>query len=208
MSRRWLLCLVACATPTKPPPERPGSRGLRASEHLEAAREQDELAAEATRWPDVPAFDSSGRPAPGVTWYRTWDTTDHERMAQVHRSASAALHAEYQQACGDRENASDSPLARYATGGVPIADGVVLYLSPDAGPPDRLLADMRCHRAWMMLAPSDMEMCPLDLAGIHVDAHGDATAVEVTITVRDRALVPELQRRVAHELEVATSLHR
>jgi hypothetical protein len=64
-----------------------------------------------------------------------------------------------------------------------------------------VLADIRCHRAWMMLAPSDMEACPLDLAGIHVDASGDQTGVTVTIKVHDPALVPELQRRAAHDLE-------
>jgi hypothetical protein len=54
----------------------------------------------------------------------------------------------------------------------------------------------------MMLAPTDMDTCPLDLAGIHVDATGDANGITLTITAHDQRLVPELQKRAAHELEL------
>ena len=37
----------------------------------------------------------------------------------------------------------------------------------------------------------------------HVHAHGDATSIELELTVDDPKLIPELQRRAAHELEVA-----
>ncbi|CAN5893628.1 hypothetical protein BH11MYX3_BH11MYX3_12000 [soil metagenome] len=80
-------------------------------------------------------------------------------------------------------------------------DGVILYLAPTAGDPDRLLADMKCHRAWMRLAPVGMEDCPLDLPGIALDARGDRDGVTVSIVVRNPTLVSELQRRAAHELE-------
>ncbi len=80
---------------------------------------------------------------------------------------------------------------------------MILFLSVEAGSADALMADLRCHRAWMMLGRTDMESCPLDLAGLHVDAHGDANGITVEISVADRALVPELQRRAAHDVEAS-----
>ena len=82
-----------------------------------------------------------------------------------------------------------------------------MYLSPDAGSPDRLLARMKCHRAAMMLAPSDMDDCPLDLPDIVLDARGDTEGITISIVARDPKLVPELQRRAAHDLEAAAQLH-
>jgi hypothetical protein len=207
-----ILLLCNCATAPKPAPAPPGSRGMRASEHLEAASQQDALARQSVAYPDVRP-DGTGRvdeAAFMIPWTRSWDTqADHDRLAQIHRGAAAQLEAEYQEACGSRGAAevSASPLERYAIGGSPIRDGVILYLSTDAGAPDKLLADMRCHRAWMMLAPSDMDDCPLDLANIHVTAHGDSGEIEVTITVSDPKLVPELQRRTSRELEHAGHAH-
>ena len=78
-----------------------------------------------------------------------------------------------------------------------------MLLSPDAGSPDALLSAMRCHRAWMMLGRADMDDCPLDLPGLRVSAHGDAEGIELTMTIDDPALVPELRRRAAHDLEAA-----
>jgi hypothetical protein len=138
-------------------------------------------------------------------WFGTWDSAaEHRRLAQIHRSTAAGLQADYDQACRDTppEIAQISPLQRYGIAGSPISDGTLVLLSPGAGPPDRLLAAMRCHRAWMMLDRTDMDDCPLDLPGIRVSARGDADAIELTITVPDPALVPELQRRAARDLEV------
>ena len=113
----------------------------------------------------------------------------------------------YEEACGARSSSevATSPIVRYGVGGSPTADGVVLYLSPQAGSPDHLMAELKCHRAWMRLAPANMEMCPLDLAGLLVDASGSAEGITLTLTVRDRSLIPELQRRAAHDLELGKS---
>jgi hypothetical protein len=208
MYRSILLCLVAaCAAPIAN--EKPGPRGLRADQHLSIASREDDRAEELTRWPDTrPGLD-------GVTvdpqlavgkWYGTWDTAaEHRRLAQVHRSAAAQLEAEYEEACRELPSdvASVSPLQRYAIGGSPAANGTLVLLSADAGPPDRLLAAMRCHRAWMMLGRTDMDACPLDLPGLQVSARGDATGIELTMTVKDPSLVDELRRRAAHDLEAA-----
>lgn len=204
----WLAVLAGCASTPRPEPKG-GPRGLRASEHLEAARDQDELANQASStWPE-PAPIAPGGPLGTMTvpWVRSWDTADeHQRIAAVHRSKAAELEAEYEAACGMRshDEAAISPLVRYAIGGWATSTGVIIYLSREAGPPDRLLADMKCHRAWMMLAPAlDMDDCPLDLPGLVLDAHGDQAGITLSITVHDLALVDELHRRAARELEAA-----
>lgn len=194
------LILAACASP---PPQQPGSRGPRADEHLRAADEHTAQAERLSRWPD--RHETAAGYELG-TWYRAWDTVaDQRRQARIHRSTAAQIEAEYAEACGDRPHAevSVSPLQRYGTGGAPTANGVIVFLAPEAGPPDQLLAAMRCHRAWMMLGRSGMDDCPLDLAGIRVDARGEDNAVTVEITIDDPKLVPELQRRAAHDLEAA-----
>lgn len=208
MYRTTLLSLVAaCAAPIAN--EKPGPRGLRADQHLNIASREDQHADELARWPDVrPGLDgpSVDQQLAAGTWYGTWDTAaEHRRLAQIHRSAAAQLQAEYEQACADipAELVSVSPLQRYAIGGSPTDNGTLVLLSTEAGPPDRLLAAMRCHRAWMMLGRADMEACPLDLPGLQVSARGDASGIELTMTVSDPSLVDELRRRAAHDLEAA-----
>lgn len=201
MYRALIMTVAACAGPVTEAPS--GPRGFRADQHRNIAEQEDQRAAELTHWPDVQA-DATGRYQLGQPWLGTWDTTaEHRRNAAVHRSAAAQIEAEYQNACGDApvETVSMSPLRRYGVGGSSVPGGTVVILRPEAGPPDRLLAAMRCHRAWMMLQRTDMPDCPLDLPGIQVSAHGDANAIDVTITVADPALVPELRRRAAHDLE-------
>jgi len=211
MHRTFALYLIAACGATSLT-EQPGPRGLRADQHLAIASREDARAGELATWPDT-------RPAPvnGATpmlatqsWFGTWDTVaEHQRLARSHRSEAGALEAEYEQACGTTpaEVAAASPLARYALGGTPVDGGIVVLLSPEAGPPERLLAAMQCHRAWMMLGRSDMADCPLDLPGIKVSARGDANAIELAITVTDPALVPELRRRAARDLETGTGVH-
>ena len=208
MYRSILLCLVsACAAPIAS--EKPGPRGLRADQHLSIASREGDRAEELVRWPDSrPGSDGTNvsQERAAGTWFGTWDTAaEHRRLAQVHRSAAAQLQAEYEEACGERpaEVVSVSPLQRHAVGGSATADGTVVLVSPEAGPPDRLLGAMRCHRAWMMLGRTDMDDCPLDLPGLRVSARGDANGIELTMTVSDPSLVPELRRRAAHDLEAA-----
>jgi hypothetical protein len=209
MYKPILLCLVAAACAAPIANEKPGPRGLRADQHLGAASRDDERGEELARWPDLrPGADGStaGPRLAAGTWYGTWDTAaEHRRRAQVHRSAAAQIQAEYDEACRDLPAAvaAVSPLQRHALGGSPTADGMLMVLSVEAGAPDRLLAAMRCHRAWMMLGRNDMDDCPLDLPGLQVSARGDETGIELTMTVVDPALVPELQRRAALDLEAA-----
>jgi hypothetical protein len=203
-----LVLLAACAT-TSPTPPKGGPRGLRASEHRDLARQHGQMASQASRWPDMrgAAPDSAN-----VPWIRSWDTSaESERLAESHRSKAAALEQAYEEACGARPVAevSVSPLQRYSIGGWPTSTGIILYLDAEAGPPERLLADIKCHRAWMVLAPSgSMEDCPLDLPGIQLDARGDHDGITVSIVVRDPKLVDSLHRRAAHDLETSLQLRR
>lgn len=210
---RILLCCYLAACATTAANEQPGPRGLRADQHLAIASREADRAQAIAHWPDSrPGPDGSNPAALMVTgtWYGSWDTVaDHERLARLHRDAAAQIEAQYEDACGDTPAAiaSVSPLQRYGIGGTAVESGIVVLLSADAGPPDRLLAAMRCHRAWMMLGRTDMDNCPLDLPGIHVDARGDANGIELTITVADPALVDELRRRAALDLEAARRYH-
>ncbi len=156
-------------------------------------------------WPDTRAG-SPADPPIGV-WYRSWDTRDHERLADIHRGEASAQNAEFAEACDGLSGTeiTMSPLQRFGIGGWNTTTGAIVYLSPSAGAADKLLAQMRCHRAWMMLQPTDMADCPLDLPGLAIDVRGDANGVTVAMVVRDPKLVGELQRRTAKDLETAAS---
>lgn len=199
---RIMPVLVVAACASTPPSPQGGPRGLRTSEHLEEARMHERTA----------RHRFAGREEDDAPWAWRWDTAaEDERAAAMHRSQAAALIAEYEQACRGQPPAeiSTSPLRRHGIGGSPTSDGVILYLAPTAGSADRLLAGLKCHRAWMMLAPAaDMDDCPLDLPGIVVDASGDAEGITVTIGSRDPDVVAELQRRAARELERSGQLQR
>lgn len=176
-----LLFAAACATTSTTTQPKGGPRGLHASEHLDAAHDHEEAAKQGEKWPDA----HGDRAAYAIPWTRSWDAADEEaRLAAIHRSKAAELHAAYDEACGSRpiEQVSVSPLHRFAVGGW----------------------NMKCHRAWMMLAPAGMENCPLDLPGIQVDARGDTEGITVSIAIKDAKLVGELQRRAAHEMEFAS----
>jgi hypothetical protein len=208
--RTFLLAtlLIGCATAPRPEPKG-GPRGLRANEHLDAARQHGALARERETWPDTrPAAPGDLRPTT-IPWYRSWDTSgEHERMAETHRARAAGIHAAYDEACRDLApgDIQVSPLEVYGVGGWNTTTGVILYLAPEAGSADSLLARMKCHRAAMMLGASGMEDCPLDLPNIAVDARGEEGGITVSIVIRDPNLVPELQRRAAHDLEAAAQL--
>ncbi len=209
----FAIAVAACATtPTMSTPTG-GPRGLRASEHLDAAAQHEAIASHDGMWPDATGGNNNGRELSPVSvpWVRSWnDAADHARLAEIHRGQAAELQAEYEHACGDRpmSEVTVSPLIRFGVGGWMTQTGAIVYLSPQAGAPEALLAALSCHRAWMMLAPSDMDDCPLDLPGLVLDARGDADGVTVSLGVTDAKLVPELQRRVSVGLEaVPHSMH-
>jgi hypothetical protein len=203
-SRLVLPLVVVTACGASSTQETAGPRGPRASDHIAIADLETQRGDEIARWPDKRPGLETGPELSTGPWFGTWDTeTEHRRIAQFHRGEAAQLEAAYEEACGDAstETVSVSPLQRYGIGANSAAGGTMVLLSPDAGPPEKLLAAMRCHRAWMMLGRSAMDDCPLDLPGVHVAARGDAAGIELTITIDNQALIPELRRRAAHEVE-------
>jgi len=206
------ICLAACATTTVSDPKG-GPRGLRASEHIEVAARHDRQARERWTLADSAPMSAAGpdsRDAAAVPWFRSWRAdADHERIASIHRSEAAHLEAAYDEACQGLSGVqiSTSPLQRFAVNGWPTATGAILYLSLTAGPPDQLIAMIKCHRAYMMLAPADMDDCPLDVPGLALDARGASDGITVSLSVKDLSLVPELQRRVSHDLETGAGRH-
>ena len=194
---RTVACLLIAACASTPAAPTGGPRGLRASEHLDEAHAHDELA----------RHRFAGREEDGGPWVRHWDTaSENEQAAVVHRSKAATLRAAYEEACRARTpaEASISPLDRYAIGGTASSTVVVFYLDASAGPPERLLASLQCHRAWMMLAPEEDRADPLDLPGLVIDANGGIDGITVSIRARDPEIVAELQRRAARILERRT----
>lgn len=182
---------------------------MRANEHLAAAERHELAARERESWPvQTATVPGTGEPAPvAMPWYRTWDTSaDHERLARQHRSHAATLQAAYDEACSDVPVARVrvSPLTSHGMGAWPTSTGAIVYLHSTAGSADQVMKHLRCHRSWMMLAPApDMDECPLDLPGLLVDARGDSGGITLSLSVRDSKLVPELQRRVAKQLETS-----
>ena len=185
-----------------------GPRGLRANEHMKVAQQDDALAMQDSSWPGsmVTTNQPAGEPsAIAMPWIRSWTASDvHQRMAADHRSQAEQLNAEFDDACRGKSDADIqvSPLIRFGRGGWTTQSGVIVYLAPSAGTPDNVLATVRCHRAYMMMAPAGMDDCPLDLPGLELDARGDADGITLSISVKNSALIPELQRRAALELEV------
>ncbi len=198
---------ASCSVP-KVPAQPPAARGPHANEQLAAAREHTRRAEALARWPearrgDPDRFDDAGT---GL-WYRSWETAnDPYRAAPVHAS-EAGRKGTYDEACIGVPPAhqTSSPLQRHGLDSTPTANGVIVFLRPDAGAPDRLLAEIRCHRAWMMLAVTGEDVCPLDIANVHIQAHGDKAGISIEISVADPLLVREVQLSAAHDLEVAAN---
>lgn len=169
-----------------------------------------------TRWPearrnDVGRFDDPNSSLYYVPW--ELDTVEQQRWrAGVRRGEVGQIYAAFDEACANvaPDRVRVSPLRRDGIGGTPTADGVIVLLDPDAGAPERVLAELRCHRAWMMLSDpgSGESESPLDLPNLQLQAYGDRTGVSVDMRVTDRTLVAELQRRAASELEAAAAQRR
>ncbi len=182
---------------------------MTATEHLEQAREASLRASTGSR---PGPYYASPYSAPRYwshwyPWYYYWDPSlEYAALADAHRAAAEELQIRFDSACAlvPRGAEASSPLADYATGSAPLDTGVVIHLAPEAGPPDVVLAGLRCHRAWLVLEPRDgTDDEPLLLDGVVLVAHASDAGTEVMITVADEQAVLELQRRAAALLERA-----
>jgi hypothetical protein len=214
MRRSFVVMLLGACASTQVADPKGGPRGMRATEHLEAAQRHDDAAMRRTVYPDAMSAGPIGTMPNSSMWFRSWESDEHHRLAQAHRWSAEELEANYAKWCGKPRSTegttegSVSPLLKYGIGGWNTSTGVIIYLDPEAGPPDRLKNALMCHRAWMMLAPApQMADCPLDLPGTTIDVRGDVDGITVSLSVEDRTLIGELQRRAAIELEAGARFH-
>lgn len=140
-------------------------------------------------------------------WYYSWDPDEeHRALAAAHRDAAEQLKLQHESACAGipRGLEATSPIDAFATSISPLDRGVVFHLSPQAGPPEIVLAHLRCHRAWLKLAPTDAAATsPLLVDGVTWMTHASANGVEVMATARDDRGRDELARRARLVLERA-----
>lgn len=214
-----LVAAPACAT-TRASDSRP--EAMSATEHLERARSHSEAAATTSSsvtgfgyglgygygygshgWGGWSGWAHGGWSSP---WYYYWDPArEHARLADAHRDAAEILKVAYQSSCTavPDELRTVSPLAAYATSMERVASGVVFQLDPAAGPPEVVLARLRCHRGWLQLEPrADAGDEPLLIPSASWVTHAATASIEVMATV-DAAVLPELERRAALTVERA-----
>lgn len=140
-------------------------------------------------------------------WYYSWDPDEeHRALAAAHRDAAEQLKLQYESACMliPRGLEATSPLDAFATSTSPIERGVVFQLSEQAGPPEAVLTQLRCQRAWLKLAPTEGAADnPLLVEGVTWMTHSGPNGVEVMATARDDRGRDELVRRAALVIERA-----
>ncbi len=187
---------VACGGAAPPPPEAP--RDPHATEHREAAEAHAARAAELAR-----LTDALGGPTDRIEdavnglWMRS---LAEERAASEHVAEAERIEHDAAVACEGMtdEQKRRSPIQRFAIAWLPKPEGIVVLLPTSAGAPDQLVAELRCHRAWMQLGQAPGDQCPLDLGGVDLVVYGDRHGISVELTPRDHAQVPELQRRTEY----------
>jgi len=207
LSATLIFAAGACAT---------GSHGTRpgdmtAAEHTAAAREHSEQVTGMRSHPYYPGpyYGNSwgyGYGYGSYPWHYSWDPDEeHRSLAAAHRDAAEQLKLEYEAACTLIPRGLDarSPL-ELATSTSPFDRGVVFHLSEQAEPPEVVLTRIRCHRAWLQLAPNDAAAdSPLLVEGVTWMTHAGARGVELMATARDDRGRAELARRAALVIEHA-----
>lgn len=101
-------------------------------------------------------------------------------------------------ACAGVADSNQASTLAEATGLQQIERWVVFHFPADAGPPDRLLARLRCERTRMMLTSRRASHATC-LDGIVWTAHADAGGVDLIATAPDAAKAAELVRRARQE---------
>lgn len=175
---------------------------MTAAEHMNEAAEHGTMAAQSDgTYARTPYYWNHPYSGHGwYPWYYYWDpSAEHSQLAAAHASAADAVKLEHQAACTEIPEPTQalSPFDVYALDSDRTPDAVILHLAPEAGPPEVLLVRMRCHRAWLRLAPRDDE--PHDLIavdGAKVVVHADGRdRVEVMFSIKDPVALSELDRR-------------
>lgn len=141
-------------------------------------------------------------------WSYSWNSgADHLEESDDHLAAAETLEKRYRDACAlvSHDAESGSPLDRFAVAAEPLPSGVRVRATREAGPPDLMLAELRCHHAWLSieLRPGS-ENDVSSLAGVDYRVEAAQDEVIVTLTASDPATVAELQRRATLAVERAS----
>jgi len=162
---------------------------MTAEAHRDAASHQEEIARQG------PYLRRSG----WAPWTYSWDpATEHLAERDAHLAAAETLEVRYREACADLPviTESTSPLTRHGLSAAPIDAGVAFMLAPAAGPPEEVLAAIRCHRAWLVLEDrptASEDVVALDGLRYSVQIRDEVLELRVTTTVA--GAVSELRRR-------------
>lgn len=208
----FALILITAACGAASPGTRPAD--MTASQHLAAASEHSQqitgTRAHGGFIGGYPGWAYYGYRGFGYSypWHYTWDPDEeHRALAAAHRDAAEQLKLQYETACAavPRALEASSLLDAFVSGGSPLDRGVVFHLSEQAGPPELVLAQLRCHRAWLQLSPTaEAADSPLLVEGVTWTTHAPASAgVEVMATAKDERSAAELRRRAALVIERA-----
>ena len=168
---------------------------MTAAEHQAAAREHSEMVSGSPYHHPMGSYSSGSYP-----WYYWSPDDEHRALAQAHRDSAEQLKLQYEAACAGLSDraAAASPLETSMVDTSPIEGGIAFHLVESAGPPDRLVAELRCHRAWLKLAPSaGAADDPLQLDGVTWLARGGNAGVEVLALASADSVRAELARRAA-----------
>lgn len=185
------LLLAATAACAGPRATGAGTRpdDMTAEQHRTSARRHDEI----------------GRQGPYLRgrawapWTYSWDpATEHLAERDAHLAAAVTLDTRYREACSDVPVGAESgsPLSGRAISATPIDGGVLLLLDPAAGPPDQVLAEIRCHRAWLVLEDRPGlvdDVVALDHVRYAAQVRDETIELRITTTSRDD--LEELRRR-------------
>lgn len=133
-------------------------------------------------------------------WYYWSPDDEHRELAQAHRDSAEQLKLQYEAACANLPRGADvsSPLDTSVGSVSPIEGGIAFHLAETAGPPDRVLAQLRCHRAWLKLAPTPgAAEDPLQVDGVTWLTRAGRGEIEVRATASAESARAELARRAA-----------
>jgi hypothetical protein len=129
-------------------------------------------------------------------WYYLWSTAPDDGLLGTNRASAVDVYAV---ACATVPLAAHgvTPFASDVLGYDEVNDGAIVHFALAAGPPEALLAHLRCHRAWLVAAqsPAPSESA-LALHGLDVTVHASPDTIEVLISARDPVVVTVLKERL------------
>jgi len=123
----------------------------------------------------------------------------HQRHADAHRAAAAALQSAEQDACKSiaTESRASCPFLGPVVATENTPDGVRITVREGTNM-EEMMARIRCHIAFANTQRREgMDSCPLYVRGVQAEQSGPDS---IDLSVKGKASVRELQKRVAHDI--------